>query len=232
MSHPHEDLIRRLAGLDSNLVSDIMDVGGLRGQVLHHTLRPLDGRSRLVGVAVCARGEPAGTPDGKPALSAFAIDEVLFPGCVVVIASGGAPRSSVLGGLMARSWQTAGSVGVLTDGLVRDSPELAEIGFPVCAVGTSPAASGGRWSLVEIGGTIHLPGCDGPTVVRNGDLIIGDADCCTVVPGRDAEAIISAAEKLKQIESRIVAMMATGKSRKEAFAANPRFDHVPRFEPA
>jgi len=230
MPQTHEPLIRRLAGLDSNLVCDVMDAGGLRQQALHHTLTPVGGHARIVGVALCARGEPASAKSGKPALAAFAIDAALFPGCVVVIENGGPPGCSLIGGLMARSWQKAGAVGLVTDGLVRDSPELVEIGFPVFAAGTTPVASGGRWSLIEVGGSIHLPGCDGrPVAIADGDLIIGDADGCAVLPGRHAEAVIAAAEKLKEIEGRIVAMMATGRSRQEAFAAHPRFDHVPRF---
>jgi 4-hydroxy-4-methyl-2-oxoglutarate aldolase len=232
MSHPQESLVRRLAGLDSNLVSDVMDAGGLRRQALHHSMRPLHGGARIVGVVLCARGEPAGTSN-VPSLSAFAIEEAVFPGCAVVIAYGGTPACSVIGGLMARSWQKAGCAGLVTDGLVRDSPELAELGFPVFAAGTTPIASGGRWSLVELGGHIHMPGADGkPVTLANGDLIIGDADGSTVLPARHAEAIITAAETLKEIEGRIVAMMGAGKSRREAFAANPRFDHVPRFDPA
>jgi 4-hydroxy-4-methyl-2-oxoglutarate aldolase len=231
MPHPQQELIGRLAGLDSNLVSDIMDAGGLRQQALHHTLRPIGSRARIVGIVLCARGEPTSVASGRPALAAFAIDAALFPGCVVVIENGGAPGCSLIGGLMARSWQTAGAIGLVTDGLVRDSPELAEIGFPVFAAGTTPVASGGRWSLVEVGVPIHLPGCDGrPVAIADGDLIIGDADGCTVLPGPHAAEIISAAEKLKEIEARIIAMMANGKSRQEAFAAHPRFGHVPRFD--
>jgi 4-hydroxy-4-methyl-2-oxoglutarate aldolase len=231
MSQSVPEIVKRLANLDSNLVSDVMDAGGLRGQVLAARIRPLDPGFRLLGIALCARGVPVTVDRGpKTALGPFDIDAAMFPGGVVVLENGGPADSAVLGGLMAKSWQALGGRGMVTDGLVRDSRELIEMGFPVFSTGATPAASGGRWALLEVGGEARLEARDGnDLVVRDGDLIVGDIDGCSVVPGAHAEAIVAAAETLKAIEGRIVAMMDSGKGRREAFAANPRFDHVPRF---
>ena len=222
--------LQRLEALDSNILSDVMDAAGLRDQVLTPTLRPLDPAARIVGVALCVRGAggAAGTPHAP--LTPFDIDAALFPGAVVVMDSGGAVDSSLLGGFVARSWQLAGARGMVTDGLVRDSGEIVELGFPVFAAGTTPAASGGRWNLLSVGGSATLGRLGGGRVeIRDGDLILGDRDGVSVVPAAHADAILAAAETLKAIEGRIGAMMTAGKTRREAFAANPRFDHVPRL---
>ena len=224
-------LVARLGALDSNLVSDVMDVGGLPDQVLHASIRPLDIGRPMVGVAVCARGkafEGAAPPEATESM--FAVDAALFPGAVMVLENGGPATFATIGGFVARSWQGLGSTGMLTDSLVRDSGEIIEIGYPIFCRGTCPAATQRRWALVEVGGTADLPGRNGNAVtIRDGDLIIGDRDGVTVVPQAQAEAIVVAAETLKTIEGRIAAMLADGTTRQAAFKANPRFDHVPRF---
>lgn len=223
------DLLQRLSRLDSNLVSDVMDTGGLRSQVLAPSIRSIGPVRQLVGVALCGRGEPTTGLRQKPG-SLFDFDAAMFAGAVVVIEDGPLPCGAVLGGFVARSWQGLGSTGILTSGLVRDSSEIAELGYPMYAAGTTPAANTGRWSLLEVGGDARLPERAGGIVtIRSGDLIIGDADGVSVIPKEHAEPIVSAAERLLEIEAEIRRAMIAGSSRKDAFARNPRFDHIPRF---
>lgn len=224
-------LVGRLAALDSNLVSDVLDAAGLPGHVLAPGVAALDPGRALAGVALCARGVNL-AEHGKPAraLTLFDIDSALFPGAVVILENGGAPDSALIGGFVARGWQAAGAAGMVSDGLVRDSREIVEMAFPLFASGTTPAASGGRWALVSVGEGAELPARGGGRVqVRDGDLVIGDADGVSVIPCEHADAIVAAAETLKAIEGRITAMLRAGRSRKEAFAANPRFEHVPKL---
>jgi regulator of RNase E activity RraA len=148
----------------------------------------------------------------------------------VVIEEGPVSSGAVLGGFVARSWQDLGSTGILTSGLVRDSAEINELGYPMYAAGTTPAANSGRWVLTEVGGSARLPERAGTLVtIRSGDLIIGDADGVSIIPQEHAEGIVAAAERLLDIEKNIRAALVAGQGRREAFAANPRFDHIPRF---
>lgn len=229
MSGQDGDPVRRLAALDSNLVSDVMDVGGLRAQVLAPHIRAIGPVRQLVGVALCGRGEPA-TGLRQTPKSLFDFDDALFPGAVVVIEDGPLPCGAVLGGFVARSWQGLGSAGILTAGLVRDSQEIAELGFPMYAAGTTPAANAGRFVLTEVGGSARLPERGGGLLaIQSGDLIIGDADGVSIIPREHAEPIVAAAERLAAIERDIREAMLAGASRREAFARFPRFDHIPRF---
>lgn len=229
MREANADLLKRLSRLDSNLVSDVMDFGGLRSQVLAPSIRAIGPVRQLVGVALCGRGEPTTGLRQTPG-SLFDFDAAMFPGAVVVIEDGPLPSGSVLGGFVARSWQGLGSTGILTSGLVRDSVEIADLGYPMYASGTTPAANTGRWSLLEVGGNARLPERGGSIVtIRTGDLLIGDADGVSVIPEEHAEGIVAAAETLFQIEGRIREALIAGVSRKDAFAQNPRFNHIPRF---
>ena len=224
-------LLGRLSALDSNLVSDVMDAAGLPERVLAPGIAGLDHERALVGEALCARGvNLAEGPKPENPLTLFDIDAALFQGAVVVIENGGAPDSALVGGFVVRSWQQLGAVGMVTDGLVRDSREIIEIAFPLFCSGTTPAASGGRWALASVSRGADLPARAGGIItLRDGDLLIGDADGVSVIPQEHAKLVIDAAETLKEIENRIFASIRTGHSRKEAFAANPRFDHVPRL---
>lgn len=224
-------LIDRLSALDSNIVSDVLDKAGLRHQVLSPKLRPVDPGRILAGVALCARGRKfeGGDPPAQTA-SMFDLDAAVTPGAIIVIEYGPDPVCAMLGGFMARGWQASGSVGLVTDGLIRDTAEIAGIGYPAYATGCCPAASVGRWTLTEVGGTATLPGRGSePVTVNGGDILIGDADGVAVIPQQFADRIVAAAETLKEIEGRILQAMQSGLSRKDAFDANPRFDHIPKL---
>lgn len=232
MRNTSESLLQRLEALDSNLVSDVMDMGGLRNQVLSPSISSLESSSLLIGTAVCSKGLVLdGSNKPLSQVSIFDIDAVLFPGAVIVLENGGPATCATIGGFVARSWQTLGSTGMLTDGLVRDSGEIIDLGYPLFSSGTSPAFPQDRWVLVEVGGSVCLPARqEGETVtIKDGDLIIGDRDGVSIIPQERAEAIVTAAETLKYIEGRIARMMDNGKTRQEAFNENPRFDHVPSF---
>src|SRR6476469_4292418 len=68
-----------------------------------------------------------------------------FPtGCVLVVGGQSTSRTATIGGLMAMELQQGGVAGLVTDGLVRDSQEIRQLGFPVWCRGTTPTASGKR----------------------------------------------------------------------------------------
>ena len=66
---------------------------------------------------------------------------VSAPGTVLVVAGASESRAAVLGDLVATELVAAGIAAVVTDGLIRDSRAVAELGLPVWARGTTPVAS-------------------------------------------------------------------------------------------
>ena len=227
----NEDLVERLSRLDTGVVSDVMDEAGFFAQVPARSLRAVAAPIRFAGFAVCLRGEARvatrTTPPAGALASSYAVDQAARPGAVLVVATGGFEGGAFMGGLLAREMKTRGLAGLVTDGLVRDAAELADIGLPVVAAGLTPVNGTRRWSVVERDAPVTLPGQGtGPVTVRPGDLLLGDADGLVVVPGQHAQAILAMAEELARKEARITASMAEGASRQDAFATHERFGHI------
>jgi 4-hydroxy-4-methyl-2-oxoglutarate aldolase len=90
---------------------------------------------------------------------------------VVVVAGARESRTAILGDLVARELMNAGVVAVVTDGLIRDSRAVAELGLPVWARGVTPVAAA-KQAPGGVGGSVSLGG----VVVNDGDLVVADAD--------------------------------------------------------
>lgn len=123
-----------------------------------------------------------------------AIDSVR-PGDVVVMEARGEAGTGTLGDILALRAQTLGAVGVVTDGGVRDSAAVAELGIPVYSNGAHPAVLGRRHVPWEMDVTIACGG----TTVQPGDIIVGDDDGAIVIPpALFAEVVRDAAEQERQ----------------------------------
>ena len=131
---------------------------------------------------------------------------VTTPGTVVVVAGAETSRTAILGDLVARELMAAGVVAVVTDGLIRDSREVAQLGLAVWARGTTPIASA-KTAPGEVGGSVILAGVE----VNDGDVVIADADGVVVWPGADVETLLVAAERKRESDhERLRTLMADG----------------------
>jgi 4-hydroxy-4-methyl-2-oxoglutarate aldolase len=95
----------------------------------------------------------------------------------------------VLGDLVARELLRAGVVAVVTDGLIRDSRAVAELGLPVWARGVTPVASR-KDGVGGVGGRVVIGGVP----VEDGDLVVADADGVVVWPAAAVENNLAAAD--------------------------------------
>jgi 4-hydroxy-4-methyl-2-oxoglutarate aldolase len=156
---PQEDsaLLERLGALETGQLSDVLDEAGLPNSVLSSAIRPLGGASRMVGVALCARGEPIVQTRERlrRPLDADALDSVIAPESIVLIETGGFTAGSCVGGLMAYSFKRSGCEGLVVDGAVRDSAEIEELGLTTWCRGTTPVNGSRRWGLMEVGAPIR-----------------------------------------------------------------------------
>lgn len=131
--------------------------------------------------------------------------ELVQPGDVLVIACGGRRDRAEFGAVFAAIAQARGVAAIITDGLLRDRDEIAELALPVMAAGAHPAfpfdPAPGRVNL-----TIALSGVS----IRSGDLVAGDGDGIAAIP---PESLGTLAERLpvqKQKEAALQKAMATG----------------------
>ncbi len=100
------------------------------------------------------------------------------PDDVVVMEARGEHGTGTLGDVLALRAQVNGANAVITDGGVRDSDAVREVGLQVYANAAHPAVLGRRHIPWEVGGTIACGG----TTVQYGDIIVGDDDGVVVIP--------------------------------------------------
>lgn len=121
------------------------------------------------------------------------------PGTLLVVAGASESRTAVLGDLIARELLAAGIVAVVTDGLIRDSRAVADLGLPVWARGVTPVASR-KDGVGAIGGRVSIGG----VIVEDGDVVVADADGVVVWPAARYDDYLAAADaKRRQDESRV-----------------------------
>jgi regulator of RNase E activity RraA len=175
--------------MSSTLASD--GAGG--AGALPHWVRALSPDSTVAGPAVVVS---VGRDDNTPMRDVPT--HVAAPGTVLVVAGADESRTAVLGDLVAAELIRAGVVAVVTDGLIRDSRAVAALGLPVWARGTTPVASR-KDGVGAVGGAVVIGGVD----VRDGDVVIADADGVVVWPAEQVDAfLVRADDKRRADEAR------------------------------
>jgi 4-hydroxy-4-methyl-2-oxoglutarate aldolase len=115
---------------------------------------------------------------------------------VLVVAGATESRTAVLGDLVAAELLRAGVVAVVTDGLIRDSRAIAALGLPVWARGTTPVASR-KAGVGAVGGHVVI----GDVPVRDGDVVVADADGVVVWPAEQMSTYVEAAEAKRRADA-------------------------------
>jgi 4-hydroxy-4-methyl-2-oxoglutarate aldolase len=130
------------------------------------------------------------------------LKELPAPGTILIVAGGSASSTATMGGLMALEMQNAGIAGLVTDGLVRDSQEIRELGFAVWCRGITARASH-RIGPANIGGSVAIGGI----IIRDGDLVIADDDGVVIWPQEQVDALLIKAETRLQSDNQRLAQL-------------------------
>ncbi|WP_453984789.1 fumarylacetoacetate hydrolase family protein [Brevibacterium casei] len=190
-------------------------------------VRPLRAGYRLVGVAKTLRFVPNredlfASHGGGYNAQKRAFDS-LRSGEVIVIEARGESGSGTLGDILALRAKALGAAGIVTDGGVRDSTEVAGI-LPVFATAANPAVLGRK----------HVPwesdvavACGNATVLP-GDVIVGDDDGVIVIPRDLAEEVVDAALAKEVEDGWVAAQVAAGHPIEELFP--PKGEWNAKFE--
>ena len=104
--------------------------------------------------------------------------EGLTPGDVLVIEARGVPDAATIGDIFATRAFKLGAAGVVTDGALRDTPAIAELGKPVYHLSSHGATLGRQHMPFSIDEPVT---CAGVFVVP-GDVIVGDGEGAVVSP--------------------------------------------------
>jgi 4-hydroxy-4-methyl-2-oxoglutarate aldolase len=165
----------------------VYEAGGRRGYVDADLIQVVPG-SRAAGPA---RTVSCGQDDNLMVHAAMAAVQA---GEVLVLTMPEPRPVALVGDLLATQARAQGAAAILVDASVRDVEELAELGLPIWA----------RWVRVKgagknVVGSIGDPVTVGGARIRNGDLLVLDADGVAVVEQeRTIEVLGAARERLER----------------------------------
>ena len=206
-------------------IYDTLDRMGYGNQVIDLSVRPLFPHTHLAGKAITARGsrdprvKEDEDPDKKTTDTFVNVTELCYPGCVLVLESGGEPWTGKFGEMTSWMLKQRGAKGIVLDGFIRDSWGLEVIpDYCVCAKGTSPIESYPRWRMHDTDCIIAMPGTITSQVrVAPGDWIVGEADGVIVIPKEISMEALIKSEEVEQKEQGMRDDLATGMSFKDAY---------------
>jgi regulator of RNase E activity RraA len=184
---------------------------GLRNTFLHG-LKPLNVH-RMAGPAFTLRYIPA--REDVDTLDVYqdydhpqrkAIESVP-PGHVLVMDCRGQGRAASAGGILATRLQVRRAGGLVTDGTLRDTPDIARLELPAYAQGASPLTDLAQHHAVDL----QVPiGC-AEVAIYPGDIMVGDEEGVVCIPRHLAEEVAQAAVKQDDLERFIQQEIAGGK---------------------
>ena len=187
-------------GLRNQFIQDVHplnpDLGNMVGPAF--TLRYIPAREDLNPVSVF---EDRAHPQRK------AVEECP-PGAVFVVDSRKDPRAASAGSILVARLMKRGVAGFVTDGGLRDSPEIARLAIP--AYHRRPAAPTNLTVHQAI--DINVPvGC-GDAPVFPGDIVVGDAEGVVVVPAAIVDAVADEAVEMTAFETFVTEEVMKGRS--------------------
>ena len=179
------DQIAELGRLGS---ATVYEAGGRRGYVEADLVQVIPG-SRAAGPACTVR---CGQDDN---LMVHAVMAHVQPGEIIVLTMPQPRPVALVGDLLATQAQAQGAAGILIDASVRDVEELRELGLAIWA----------RWIRVfgagkDTPGTIGEPVQVGGATIRQGDILVLDADGAAVVEAERVEDVLQASRQREQNE--------------------------------
>jgi 4-hydroxy-4-methyl-2-oxoglutarate aldolase len=161
----------------------VYEAGGRRGYVDADLIQIVPG-SRVAGPA---RTVSCGQDDNLMVHAAMA---AVQQGEVLVLTMPEPRPVALVGDLLATQAKAQGAAAILVDASVRDVEELAELGLPIWA----------RWVRVkgaakDVAGSIGQPVTVGGATIRNGDILVLDADGVAVVEQERIDEVLEASRE-------------------------------------
>ncbi len=134
--------------------------------------------------------------------------ETIPAGNVLVMDTRGDTRAASAGHILLTRMQVRGAAGVVTDGSLRDLPNIAEMDWPVYAAGGSAPTNLIHHHAVDI----DTPIACGKVPVYPGDIVVGDAEGVVIVPPHLADEVAADAAAQEKFEDFVLDEVRSGKS--------------------
>ncbi|MBD9467041.1 RraA family protein [Pseudomonas sp. Pdm06] len=210
MNLEDKSLVALFEGLDTPGISDALDKLGLPGQCLG--VAPLDNYNQvIVGPAFTVQYVSASAPPGT--VGDFIED--VAAGDVVVIDNGGRTDCTVWGDIMTQYAGSRQIAATVIDGVCRDVNKALGDGYPIFSKGRFMRTGKDRVQVQSVNQPVSI----GTARVCARDIVVADANGVVIVPRDRAAEVAACARQIESVEADIRALVAQGKTLKQARAA-------------
>lgn len=134
--------------------------------------------------------------------------ETAEPGDVIIIEARDVPDAGTCGDIYALRAYQLGAVGIITDGALRDTPAIADLGKPVYY----RSSHGSTWRRHHMPFSNDEPITCAGVYVEPGDIIVGDAEGAVVIPHALAEEVARDAVAQEDVEAFAIERVKAGES--------------------
>lgn len=207
---PVKEMLARFEQLYTGAISDVMREFCLLDQALPGHLQPLRPERTVAGLAFTVKSAPNVQISGEMAFRTEMLTHLKEDHLVVWDTSNDS-KATLWGGVMTATAHGMKVRGAVIDGGIRDTHQILEKDFPVFYKHRIPNGSLGRCLITHYQIPIRL----GDTVIRPGDVIMGDIDGVLCVPRDIACDVLERAEEIKSNEKKIFGWVAQGESVKQ-----------------
>lgn len=173
---------------------------GKRG-ALPNWIKPIWPGSTLVGSALTVKSRPGDNIMLHKAVNLAA------PGDVLVVENDAFREAGLWGEIITVAAMQRGITGIVTNGAVRDTVPIRELGFPVFCGGVSI-----KGTTKAVPGKINVPISFEGVVINPGDIVVADNDGVVVIPRQEAPQVLQAALAKEKSEAEIIRRIRAGES--------------------
>lgn len=213
------DTSTRLERCYTGVVHDIMRAMGLKNFTLPPEMRPLMPHITIAGPAFTIRGKVQLGCDAHQTLLAWTALLSKAPAGSIWTSQPNDREVAHMGELSGETLKNKGVKGCVTDGFIRDTNFLLEIGFQCWSRGYTPRDIVSHWLPESTNVEIRI----GEVDIAPGDYLLGDRDGLLRVPQDLVEEVIVAAEDAMNKESLVRQAILKGVDPQEAYLQFGKF---------
>jgi 5-oxopent-3-ene-1,2,5-tricarboxylate decarboxylase / 2-hydroxyhepta-2,4-diene-1,7-dioate isomerase len=223
----NDQLIAALNTISTATLTHQLQMRGIRSTFLSglkpaHPGKRMAGRARTLRYVALREDQQARLAGGFNAQKR--VVESIEPGDVLVIEARNVPDAGTIGDIFATRLFALGGVGIVTDGALRDTPAITDIGVPVYHQASHGATYGRQHMPFSADDAVTCAG----VFVMPGDVIVGDGEGAVVIPVALVEEVVRDSLIQEERETFALEKVAAGQSSLDLFPLAK--ERLPEFE--